>query len=605
MGMGVFNGLYKRVRRWLVWGVVVFGVGLGAIAFHPPAAAQFSLETPSESNISSPPERVSRFGSIEVAPVYSPLDGGELFTIASPTVYDRSNPDPSAVFPVEQRAEEINVRLWRIIRRRMNPATLAVSVSRLNNVTIIRAEDDAYSRPLILVSVTELDADYHGLPIEVLAEEWRGILEQEIRDGIRMLSPEELLRSLRRSGAILLGLGGLTIAILLVKAAIRRRQRTLKRQKKAMVAQADQSSVQATALEAPALLTPEALAGHRAAFLARMWQVFPIERRLSLYGFIQWLLFWVVILLWFLGLFWSANQIPVLMRWSGGIIGKPIELLVVWFLAGLVLRISHRLIDQLTAAWRDSDFLNWGDTQRRLLRTSTIAGAAKGFVTVAIGGTALLTVLNILGVPTASVLAIGGLVGLAISFGAQNLVKDLVNGCLILAEDQYAIGDVIDLGNVSGLVENLNLRVTQLRNTNGELITVPNSAIAAVKNLTRDWSQVNFSIDVAYQSDPEQALATLRQVAQALYDDPDWHNKILSAPEVLGIDSVSHSGMTITTWIRTAPAQQWAVGREFRLRVRKALEASGIEIGAPMQTYAEESAALPRQPRQPHNGSTV
>jgi small conductance mechanosensitive channel len=190
------------------------------------------------------------------------------------------------------------------------------------------------------------------------------------------------------------------------------------------------------------------------------------------------------------------------------------------------------------------------------------------------------------------VLAIGGLLGLAVSFGSQSLVKDLVNGVLILAEDQYAIGDVIDLGRASGLVENLGLRITQLRSADGELITIPNSAITEVKNLTRSWSRVNFRIDVAYQADPEKALSILREVVQGLYDDPAWHGKIPAPPEVLGIDSLSHSGMTITTWIQTVPLEQWSVGREFRLRVRKALEANGIEIGTPRQTYVLGSSQI-------------
>lgn len=139
---------------------------------------------------------------------------------------------------------------------------------------------------------------------------------------------------------------------------------------------------------------------------------------------------------------------------------------------------------------------------------------------------------------------------------------------VILAEDQFAIGDVIDTGTASGLVENLNLRVTQVRSVDGELITIPNSNITQVKNLTRNWSRVAFSINVAYQTNPDEALAVLRDVAQKLYEDPDWHDKILAEPKVLGIDSVSHTGITITTWIQTEPAQQWMVGREFRLRYK-------------------------------------
>lgn len=211
---------------------------------------------------------------------------------------------------------------------------------------------------------------------------------------------------------------------------------------------------------------------------------------------------------------------------------------------------------------------------------------------------AIITALDILGIPTGSVLAIGGLFGLAFSFGSQRLVKDLVNGFLILAEDQYAIGDAIDVGNAVGLVENLNLRVTQLRSADGELVTLPNSSITDVKNLTRSWSRVNFSIDVAYQTDPEKALTVLREVAQELYEAPDWRDKILAPPDVLGIDSVSHGGMTITTWSQTAPMQQWAVGREFRLRVRQALEQNGIEIGVPRQTYVTEPTPEPKLTQQ-------
>lgn len=207
-------------------------------------------------------------------------------------------------------------------------------------------------------------------------------------------------------------------------------------------------------------------------------------------------------------------------------------------------------------------------------------------VTVVISASGLLTALIILGIPTGSVVAIGGLLALAISFGAQSLVKDLVDGFLVLAEDQYAIGDVIDVGFAAGGVENLNLRVTQLRSAGGELVTIPNSAITQVKNLTRSWSRANLSVNVAYDTDPVKAINVLRQVGEDLYNDPEWHDKMLAVPDVLGIDSLTHEGMTITIWIQTAPAQQWSVGRELRFRVRQALTENNIEIGAPRQIYA-------------------
>ncbi len=128
-------------------------------------------------------------------------------------------------------------------------------------------------------------------------------------------------------------------------------------------------------------------------------------------------------------------------------------------------------------------------------------------------------------------------------------------------------------------MENLNLRVTQLRNGEGQLITIPNSNITDVSNLTRLWSRVDFSIVVAYENDPKQVLGVLRQVSKQLYSEPEWRDRLLETPEVLGIDDLSHTGMLVRVWLKTAPMQQWSVGREFRLRVRQAFEANHIQIG--------------------------
>jgi small-conductance mechanosensitive channel len=231
-------------------------------------------------------------------------------------------------------------------------------------------------------------------------------------------------------------------------------------------------------------------------------------------------------------------------------------------------------------------YLSFGQVQRRALRTETISRALQGMATVILFTIGILWTLNALKLPTESVLAGGAILGLAISFGSQSLVKDVVNGCLILMEDQFAVGDVIDLGHVAGEVETLNLRVTQLRNVEGRLITIPNSAITEVQNLTRLWSRVDFTIEVAYDNDPQHVLSLLDSLAQQMYTEPAWCEHIAAPPEILGIDTLSHSGMLIRVWIKTAPAQQWAVGREFRLRVRQAFAEHGIQPGRPQRvTY--------------------
>jgi small conductance mechanosensitive channel len=547
------------------------------LAVSQPSQAQFSL--PDGFGVKGsvgPPQGVVRYGNLEAIAVESPLSATTLFTIASPTVYDRS---PDAVGDrqtVEQRAEEIQAKLLLLLKRPMNAETLVFEVSQLNNVTVVDVRDNQFPRPLVLLSVTAFDADFNGQPIDQLAAQWRNILEGELRNGLAKLPDDQ-----RRVNHILLGLLLLTVGLVALKYGLWRRQKQLRRQKKALRAAVSEAA-------APADLPNAPVAQARTAFLQRLPQVFTLDRQLSALDFLQWLLFWLMISAWYIGFGWVAVVSAYLIRNQFSYLNVPLRLLLIWFFAGLAIRVSRRLIDIVLNRWKPFDrvdFFDFGDAQRRQLRSSTIAGAAKGLVTIAIALSSLLSALGALGLPTASVVAIGSLAGLAITFGSQNLIKDLVNGFFILAEDQYAIGDVIDLGAAKGLVENLTMRVTQLRSGNGELVTVPNSSITQVKNLTRNWSRVEWAIDVAYHTDPDQALAVLREVAQTLYTDPNWRDKILAEPTVLGIDNVSHSGLTLTTSIQTKPAEQWAVGREFRLRVRRALAEQDIEIGIP-QTYS-------------------
>ena len=601
------TGFILTFKRYLRLGVL-FVLTLGLVmTCSLQSVAQFPLPIMSgKGEDSKPPDEVIRYGNIEVAPVNSPLYGKELFLLASPTVYDRSIDASDVGLAVERRAEEVSERLWRAIERPMNPETLEITISRLHNVTIINAKDDWYTKPLILVSVTEVDADYHGRPIDVLAEEWRGILEQELKESFKIYSEETIEKIFIKVFRIGLGLVVITVILGGLKYGVGRYQRVLRRRKQALRDSQTSSSSADPQQHTPPEPQEENLFQQRTRFLTRLQQTINLDRQLWLLGTAQWLLFWLGIVAWYVGVFWLVKGTPFLTRFTSDVLGIPILLLAVWFVTSLALRISHRLIDGLKAIWQENDFRRLGDAQRRELRVSSIAGASKGMITVLVVGIGILVGLSLLGISTRSVLAIGGLLGLAISFGSQSLVRDLVNGCLILAEDQFAIGDVINLGHVSGLVENLNLRVTQLRSVDGALVTIPNSRITEVKNLTRTWSRVNHSIDVAYQTNPEQALRVLRNVAQSFYDHPDWRDKMLAPPDVLGIDRVSHEGMTVTTWIQTAPAQQWAVGREFRFRVRQALEENGIEIGAPQQALLfNQEAAVSNRYEQPKEMSST
>ena len=178
------------------------------------------------------------------------------------------------------------------------------------------------------------------------------------------------------------------------------------------------------------------------------------------------------------------------------------------------------------------------------------------------------------------------------ALASQNLIKDAINGFLIILEDQYALGDVIAVGNVTGLVEKLNLRITQLRDAEGRLITIPNSEIKIVANLSSRWSRADLSIPVAYQADVDQALKLIETVALDMDKDPQWQEEILETPQVLGVENFSDRGLMIRVWIKTQPLKQWDVAREYRRRLKIAFDQIGIAIPVPQQAIWLNDAQL-------------
>ncbi len=164
---------------------------------------------------------------------------------------------------------------------------------------------------------------------------------------------------------------------------------------------------------------------------------------------------------------------------------------------------------------------------------------------------------------------------------AQNLIRDIINGSLIVLEDQYAIGDVIVTGEAAGFVEDMNLRMTQLRGAGGRLTTIPNSSISIVHNLTKDWSRVDFIIKLPHNLDVDLAMKIIKQVAEQMQRDPEWQEQIIDPVNVLGVNDISETGVEIVLWLKTQPIQQFAVGREFRRRLKLAFDREGIVLDIP------------------------
>jgi small conductance mechanosensitive channel len=555
----------------------------------PPVYSQLpTLSGDGSPHLNQPPDEVKQYGEYETAPVRSPLDGKTLFELTSPTILDRSN-TPAGKLPVEIRARDVNERLWRVFNRTtFAKQTPKVSIATLNNRPILEIKDDQSSRPIRLVTVTEPDADFNGKTLDELAQEWQKTVQDEIIRFRELATPEAIMQRVLKALQILLGLLIATGVVWLLRQLLTRRQRSLEnryQQQLAVIATTDKNSQEICSTESAITEGEETeareIANLRSQFLATVQHQFSLKRQLDLNKFLKWLLFWVLILMWYVGIAHIMSIVPVLMRWSIYVWATPFALVVIWFGISLAIRVCKSLIDRFMHSWKENPLATFGEAQRIALRSSTIAEALKGLMTFVLVVAGIVMTLSLFNIPTTSIVAGGAVLGLAISFGTQSLIKDLVNGCLILIEDQFAVGDVIQVDNKSGLVENLNLRVTQLRNSEGELITIPNSTITNVSNLTRLWSRIDFSVVVAYENDPQLVLKVLRQVCQQMYEELEWRDRLPELPEVLGIDDLSHTGMLVRVWIKTAPMEQWSVGREFRLRVRQAFAANNIQIGRP------------------------
>jgi small conductance mechanosensitive channel len=171
-----------------------------------------------------------------------------------------------------------------------------------------------------------------------------------------------------------------------------------------------------------------------------------------------------------------------------------------------------------------------------------------------------------------------------VGFGSQSLVKDIISGLFVLVENQYGKGDVVNIAGVGGLVEDVNLRRTLLRDLDGTVHTIPNGEIVVASNLTRSWARVNTIISVSYGDDLDHVFDVITRVGQEMADDPDWSKDIIEPPKPLGVEGFGDSGIDIRILGDTQPIRQWDVMRELRLRLKKAFDAEGIEIPFPHRT---------------------
>ena len=221
----------------------------------------------------------------------------------------------------------------------------------------------------------------------------------------------------------------------------------------------------------------------------------------------------------------------------------------------------------------------------RAQQISTIVGVVRSVGIFVIVLVALMQVLQAVGINVAPLLASAGIAGLAIGFGAQTLVKDVINGFFILAENQFEIGDQIRVAGVQGTVEEITMRRTILRDTDGTVHTVPNGSMQIVSNMTRDWTQVTLHVAVDYSEDSDRVIKLLQEVAQEFYNDAEFHPDVVAEPEVPGIERVTGQEVDYLMLVKVRPGKQYAVARELRRRIKVCLEKNKIKAGSPGQIY--------------------
>lgn len=307
--------------------------------------------------------------------------------------------------------------------------------------------------------------------------------------------------------------------------------------------------------------------------------------------------------------------------WLSDFLPAAIKILVI-VLSGLAVR--HFVIKSINstvarmAASREEKLMDEGQatsaeyeiaTRRGIQRAHTLSSLIGNVITVIVVSLIGLLVLSELGFNLAPLLAGAGFLGVALGFGAQSLVADFVNGIFMLAEDQYGVGDIVDVGDASGVVEEVGLRVTQLRALDGSLWFVRNGEIMRVGNMSQHWSRTVLDINVAYGVDIKKARSVMTEVGEKFFEDMKESHTVLDEPEVWGVQELGTDSVVIRMVVKTSPGTHWSASRELRERIKNAFDEAGIEIPFPQRAIwlrnadAESAAAAEAESADDHGAS--
>lgn len=520
-----------------------------------------------------------RAGNIVYAPVR--LDGRSLFWIAAEQ--KKGKEDQLGLETIQIRRDRIENRLnsqvQYLVDQRVAPELIQVMTTQLNQQQAVQVVVDGKPNKPI-VTVTTLDAEIYGLTETEVAEEYA----RKIRQGLLQATAERqptAQRSHLQWAAIGVAISALLIALLfkgqrqIGKARQRLRQEFHAQQR---LLRQQQQTTDTEAIAQEILQQQQQLSDLKRQIERKTWQK----------GILQLLLVGVGVV----GVAWVLQRFPQTRSLGILLFRQPFSLLLIGLSTAIAIILSHLLIDWLLTKWvGTADQFPPEQIERRRRRALTLSPVWKKVMTVLLLTAGLIVAYGLLSLSTGVVLfAQIGFLGLAVSLAFQSSIKDALAGWLLLAQDAFAIGDLIsvneDLASVrenSGVVEEMKLLMTQIRSSSGGLTTLRNGEITVVTNHSKDWSRMDFAVLVDYDTDVKLAMKILSQVFKAMQSDPVWGAQLLSKPDILGVDQFDQYGILLKIRAQTQPGQQFSVTREFRLRLNQALKDAGIKIPVPQR----------------------
>ncbi len=558
-------------------GAIATIVLLLAFASDAGAAVAQTLTGPAPS-ASTTPYGVRQEGQFLTAPLQ--LDGQNVFRLASaplqtnqPSVVARIIEAETALAAVVM-TDDVHGRTTTAY----DPASLRIIVEHAGAQEILSAKDARHDDPLQLLTVTTTDAKYNQTTVDTLATSWQGLLSDALHAALLRREPAVQEARLRLVGVRAAMLAGITLLVVLVIVLLQRRISTLRARLAAVNESAREANADASAKAGTGEPAAES-AARRRGFLRGLLRSTDLDRRIAILSFLSTVAVFGIVVTWFLSTAWALSLFAATATVAATVARVTTEIVVTWLVAILLDRLIGIVIAEIGTVWRTRSGLTSDENARSLLRIPTITGAISGFKSFLIYFFAILITLGQAGVPVASVVTVGGIVAVGISLGAQNFLRDFIAGFLVLFEDQYVVGDHVTMNGNSGIVEMLSLRMVQIRNIEGALVTISHSSVTSVVNSSRNWSRISYRVSLAPSADPTAGLATLRAAFESFAADARYASDVLEAVEWAGVDSYTSEATLLRASMRTSPLRQFELRRALNGHVRAALLDAGFALG--------------------------